>query len=270
MAYAMDSAHHAAKDAKLWKNVAPSQSRKPNLFVVENMPRYVKDSEGKVLNPCVKSLEIPRWIMSFFPASSFRNCERLLVFSSGEDYGWIALLALELGFDLIATCPDETTFFHLKTRIAEAIPGARKRYEQTLKAQQDEKAQKEEEANKELIFKKEVQLEVEVLINIGMPPEEALTTAEKMVRERKAQEQVEDPISDVPITLWCLKCRATERQLCTCDAPSRVRHQDTFHLVLLELEDEDFEEDELVSELEEEEDELEDEEDSFVTVASAF
>ena len=76
-----------------------SQLSISDLIVKRAPTNYVRDRNQKILNPTAKSEEIPKSVLEMFPQEAFKGCIRLLVFSSGEDYGFLYWLALHL--DLI-------------------------------------------------------------------------------------------------------------------------------------------------------------------------
>lgn len=87
LAYSMEYAHIACKDLETVKRMAPSEKRGANCITVNNAPRYCRDKNGRILNPTVKTEEIPRKVLTMFPPESFRSCSQVLMMSNERIWG---------------------------------------------------------------------------------------------------------------------------------------------------------------------------------------
>ena len=115
--------HLATKTVDLWGHPVQKKDGKDrqSVWSINYAPQHQKDDTGVPINRCLQSPDLVKRVINLFPAACF-GVKKVLVFSSGESCGWVAPLALEMGFDCICTEPDTRQFETLVTRLNEGMP----------------------------------------------------------------------------------------------------------------------------------------------------
>src|SRR5277367_4949901 len=97
--WSLDVAHIALKDPSLWKRCKTLQGLADNQiqqhWSITQKPVFVTNDAKAPVNVCAKSTQIPERVIGLFPKDYEGNIP--LVFSSGENTGWLCRLALAGG-----------------------------------------------------------------------------------------------------------------------------------------------------------------------------
>jgi hypothetical protein len=194
--------HLATKTAEIWDN--PTQSKegkkRQSVWRINYAPQHEKDDTGVAINKCLQSPDLVRRVIGLFPAPCF-GAKKLLVFSSGEACGWVAPLALEMGFNCICTEPDDQQYTTLVGRLHEKLPS----YTAKLRAVREQSELKAKETQVDKTRKashlEQVLEEQRRFLDMGLAPEDAAEKAERYVQQKEKKEEEENkPDDDEPPT----------------------------------------------------------------------
>lgn len=206
--WSVDGAHLAMKNVALWKSANPlagqDASEKTQHWLINRSPVAVKDDKNVRINICAKSTEIIERVMSLFPRGA-RGVQKLLVFSSGENCGWVSRMALKLGFDLICTEPSDTFYYYLSQSLSRTVPQSFASHESKNRA--EAAAQKKEKQQKEAVNYDEA-LTLDYLSKVkGHGLKEKIRTA--LIKEADEVEGVHVSPSKIPL----IKGRSTSKYI---------------------------------------------------------
>ena len=117
--------HLATKTAEIWSTAVQKAEGKDrqSVWQTDYSPQHQKDNSGNVINRCLQSPDLVKRVVNLFPTECF-SVKKVLIFSSGESCGWVAPLALEMGFNCICTEPDPRQYEALVSRLYEGLPAA--------------------------------------------------------------------------------------------------------------------------------------------------
>jgi hypothetical protein len=182
--------HLATKTAEIWNNAVQKTEGKDrqSVWQTDYSPQHQKDTTGKVINRCLQSPDLVKRVVSLFPTECF-GVKKVLIFSSGESCGWVAPLALEMGFNCICTEPDPTQYEALVSRLYEGLPAATAK----LRAIREKSELKEKESQvdktRQASHQEQVLEEKKRFMDVGLSPEDAESKAEIYVSNREQEEE---------------------------------------------------------------------------------